>query len=81
MKIDWAALGIVAVVSVAMTLVFVLLLAGGIRFLSAGQVRAGTDPNRGVVRTAGSRPIGYLLLGLAGLLVLLGIYLIMPFSR
>ena len=80
MRIDWAALGIVAAVSLAMTLAFILLLASGIRVLSAAPARGGTDGNRGAVRTAGRRPIGFVLLGLAGLLVVLGIYLILPIS-
>lgn len=75
MTIDWAALGIVAVVSVAMTVAFTVLLAGGIRFVSAGQVRAATGHSG-----SGSRTVGFALLGCAGLLVLFGIYLILPIS-
>ncbi len=75
MTIDWAALGIVAVVSVLMTVAFTVLLAGGIRFVSAGQVRAAAGHGGGGVRTA-----GFALLGCAGLLVLFGIYLILPIS-
>jgi ABC-type Fe3+-siderophore transport system permease subunit len=73
-SIDWAALGIVAVVSVVMTLVFVLLLSGGIRFMAAGEAAA--DQGGGVARTA-----GITLLVCAALLVLFGIYLILPISN
>jgi hypothetical protein len=72
-SIDWAALGIVAVVSVVMTLLFVLLLSSGIRFMAAGQAAA--DQGGGVSRTA-----GITLLVCAALLVLFGIYLILPIS-
>jgi hypothetical protein len=70
-KIDWAALGIVAVVSVVMTIIFVLLLSAGIRFVSAG--RAQTSGGRTTTPVLG---VGYALLGAAGLFVLFGIYLI-----
>lgn len=95
MKIDWAALGIVAVVSIAATVLFVVLLAGGIRLVAA--IPAGTGPRTGPSvgpsangvgsgqvaprATTSARVFGFILLGLAGALVLLGIYLILPFSR
>lgn len=73
MKIDWAALGIVAIVSIAATLVFVALLSGGIRYIS--QATVATNQSQ---RSAGVRTAGYALIGLAGLVVLFGIYLIVP---
>ena len=73
MKIDWAALGIVAAVSIGMSVVFTVLLAAGIRSVSAARLRR----NRGGTATAVLAG-GYTLLGLAGLLVLLGIWLIVP---
>lgn len=77
MSIDWAALGIVAVISIVATVLFVALLAGGIRLLAVQPTPAGPiGPGRR--GWAGNRTAGYLLLGLAGLLVLLGIYLILP---
>ena len=74
MKIDWAALGIVAAVAVGMSVLFTVLLAGGIRSVSAARVvrRNGQGSGTGVL--AG----GYTLLGLATLLVLFGIWLIVP---
>ncbi|WP_375424245.1 hypothetical protein [uncultured Friedmanniella sp.] len=69
MHIDWAALAIVAVVSIVSSVVFVALLAAGIRVLTPAQVGSGDRVNR---------PLGYGLLGLAGLLVLYGLYLIVP---
>jgi hypothetical protein len=73
MHIDWAALGTVAVVSIAASVIFTILLAGGIRLLSAAKIKS----NEGGSGTA-TFSMGYLLLGLAGLLVLFGIYLIVP---
>lgn len=73
MKIDWAALGIVAVVSIVVSVVFVALLAGGIRSVSAARIKR----NQGASGT-GVLSAGYAMLGLAGLLVLFGLYLIVP---
>ena len=73
MHIDWAALGIVAVVSIVSSVVFTILLASGIRLVSAAKIKS----NQGGSSTA-TVSLGYILLGLAGLLVLYGIYLIIP---
>ncbi len=73
MKVDWSALGIVAVVSVTMSVVFVALLAGGIRSVSAAQLRRNQGGSGTTVASA-----GYAMLGLAAVLVLFGIYLIVP---
>ena len=73
MKIDWAALGLVAVVSITMTVLFVVLLSFGIRLVSTAAVRV-----HGGQSGAGPQAIGYTLLALAAALVLLGIYLIVP---
>ena len=73
MHIDWAALGSVAVVSICATVVFIALLAAGIRLVSASRVKA----NQGGSGTA-TLSAGYALLALAGLLVLFCIYLIVP---
>lgn len=73
MNIDWAALGLVAAVSIGASVFFVVLLAAGIRLISAARVRT----NQGA---SGTAPLsaGYAMIGLAGLLVLFGIYLIVP---
>ena len=73
MHIDWAALGIVAVVSISATVVFVALLAAGIRLVSAARVKV----NQGGSGTT-TLSAGYALLALAALLVLFCIYLIVP---
>ncbi len=73
MKIDWSALGTVAVVSIVMSVVFTVLLSGGIRAISAARLRQHQGGGAGAVLAG-----GYSLLGLAGLLVLFGIWLIVP---
>jgi hypothetical protein len=73
MKIDWAALGMVAVVSVTFSVLFVVLLASGIRFVSAARLKTNQGGSGSVALTA-----GYALLGVAALLVLIGIYMIVP---
>jgi hypothetical protein len=75
-KVDWAALSQVAVVSVIASVLFIVLLAGGIRYLSAAKIRTNQGRSGTVQLTA-----GYGLVGLAGLLVIYGIYLIMPAFR
>jgi hypothetical protein len=73
MRVDWAALGIVTVVSIATSVIFTILLASGIRLVSAAKIKS----NEGGSGTA-TVSLGYALLGIAGLLVLFGIYLIVP---
>ncbi len=82
MKIDWAALGVVAVVSIVATVLFVLLLSLGVRFLSATQVapsRTAASSSGGAAAGSGAaRGLGFAFLGLAGLLVLFCLWLIVP---
>jgi hypothetical protein len=69
-SIDWWALVLVAVVSTALSVLFVILLSAGIRLVVTARART-----RGATLTLTG---GYTLLGLAGLLVLFGLYLIVP---
>ena len=73
MKIDWTALVLVATVSIAMTVAFVVLLAFGIRLVSTANLRVDRSATGTIDRAA-----GYLLLGMAAGLVLFGLYLIVP---
>jgi len=73
MRIDWAALGVVTVVSIMASVVFTILLAAGIRLVSAAKIKS----NEGGSGSA-TVSLGYALLGIAGLLVLFGLYLIVP---
>lgn len=73
MQIDWVALGVVAAVSIGMSVVFTALLAAGIRSVSAAHVQR-NGGRSGTTLLAG----GYVLLGLAALLVLFGLWLIVP---
>jgi len=73
MKVDWNALLMVAGVSIVSSVVFIVLLAIGIRMVMVSRVqvkRGGT----GSTALGG----GYLAIALAALLVLFGIYLIVP---
>ena len=76
MKIDWTALVLVAGVSITMTVAFVVLLAFGIRLVSAANVRIHDGQSGAVTQAA-----GYVLLCLAAGLVLLGLYFIVPQFR
>jgi hypothetical protein len=73
MRIDWAALGVVAVVSITTSVIFTILLATGIRLVSIAKIKSNEGGSGTVIVST-----GYLLLGIAGLLVLFGIYLIVP---
>jgi hypothetical protein len=73
MRVDWAALGLVTVVSIVTSVIFTVLLATGIRLVSAAKIKS----NEGGTGTA-TVSLGYVLIGIAGLLVLFGIYLIVP---
>ncbi len=76
MRVDWLAVLVVAVVSVAATALIALLLALSIRLLL---------PSRGATRPAqGStvaRATGWALLGVLGVVILTGLWLIVPHSR
>jgi hypothetical protein len=72
--VDWQSLFVVAIVSIVAAVLFTLLLSGGIRFVSLATVRSNQRESSIVPRVA-----GFGLLGLAGVLVLFGIYLIVPF--
>jgi len=76
MHIDWAALGVVAVVAIGTSVLFVLLLSYGVRMISVATIRT-NQGNSG----ATPRSVGYTMIGLAGLLVLFGLYLIIPQFR
>ena len=56
MHVDWAALGIVAVVSIAASVIFTILLASGIRLVSAAKIKS----NEGGSGTA-TVSLGYVL--------------------
>jgi len=73
MKIDWNALLLVAGVSIATSVVFVALLAVGIRMVTKSRVQVKQGGTGSVALGA-----GYVAIALAALLVLFGIYLIVP---
>jgi len=73
MHIDWAALAIVAVVSIMTSVIFTILLASGIRLVSAAKIKS-NEGGSGIATVS----LGYLSLSIAALIVLFGIYLIVP---
>ncbi len=78
MHIDWAALAIVAVVSIAASVIFTIFLASGIRLLSAAKIKSNEGGSGTATVSLGYLSLGYLSLGIAALIVLFGIYLIVP---
>lgn len=75
-RVDWAALGIVAAVSVLASTLFVVLLAFGVRLVSSAKVTGSSGS-----RPRGTLSLGYAFVGLSGLLVLYCLYLIVPQFR
>ena len=73
MKIDWASLGVVAVVTLAVTLVVVGIVSLGIASLV-------TADNRRTAGHSGSsaQAVGYVCWAVAGLILVYGLYLIIP---
>lgn len=71
--IDWESLLVVTVVSIVATVIFAVLLSAGIRYVSLAAVRANQRQPALAARVAGAS-----FLGLSGLLVLFGLYLIVP---
>ena len=73
MHVDWATLAIVAVVSIMTSVIFTILLASGIRLVSAAKIKS-NEGGSGIATVS----LGYLSLSIAALIVLFGIYLIVP---
>lgn len=73
MSIEWGNLLLVAAVAIGSTGLFALLLSGSIRLLAAS--RAAIDSGRS---GTGARAGAWTLLGLIGVLLLVGLYLIVP---
>ena len=74
MKVNFGALGLVAAVSLVATIVVVTIAAIGVRALANAQENARNEES-----DTGQRVLGFTCLGLAGLAVLFGLYLIVPF--
>jgi len=78
MNIDWASLGLVAITTIVAAVAIVGIFSLGVTALTSGGDResGGTtraNPPSGIARTA-----GYACIGVSGLLVLYGLYLIIP---
>ncbi len=75
MNIDWEALLIVTVVSIVATVGFMTLVSLGIRFVNGVKPSVRRD---GAAEIPGLVTLGYVCIGAAGVLVLFGLYLIIP---
>jgi hypothetical protein len=74
MKIDWASLGLVAVTTVVAAIAIVGIFSLGVSALTSG----GRTASGAATPSATARIGGDLCLGVSGLLVLYGLYLIVP---
>lgn len=72
MKIDWASLGLVAVTTVVAAIAIVGIYSLGVMALTSGGRDGAAAPS------PLARICGYLCLGVSGMLVLYGLYLIIP---
>jgi len=72
--INWNALLLVAGVTLAATVIVVTLVATAARLLDAGQVRQQAGKTPGVTIAS-----AYVLFGIVGLIVLFGIWLVIPY--
>jgi len=75
MNIDWTSLGLVSVVTVVATVLIVSVVSGGALMLDRAHARAeaGRDGAAGLVA------LGWTAIGVAGLIVLYGLYLLIPY--
>lgn len=75
MNIDWTSLGLVSVVTVVATVLIVSVVSGGALMLDRAHARAeaGSD---GAARLVA---LGWTAIGVAGLIVLYGLYLLIPY--
>ena len=75
MNIDWTSLGLVSVVTVVATVLIVSVVSGGALMLDRAPARAeaGSDGAAGLVA------LGWTAIGVAGLIVLYGLYLLIPY--
>ena len=75
MNIDWTSLGLVSVVTVVATVLIVSVVSGGALMLDRAHARAGA----GREGAAGLVALGWTAIGVAGLIVLYGLYLLIPY--
>ncbi|WP_130864682.1 hypothetical protein [Acidipropionibacterium timonense] len=75
MNIDWASLGLVTIVTICVTVLIVAVVSGGALALDKARERAQGDAGGEVALVA----LGWFMIGLAGLVVLYGLYLLIPY--
>ncbi len=74
MTVDWGSLALVAATTVVAAIAIVGIFGLGVAALTSGTAREGGRR----VRRPGARPAGYACIAVAGLLMLYGLYLIIP---
>lgn len=75
MTIDWASLGLVTLVTITATVLIVSLVSGGALVLDRAHARS----EAGIDGSAGLIALGWSAIGVAGLVVLYGLYLLIPY--
>ncbi|MCU1529290.1 MAG: hypothetical protein JWP75_3053 [Frondihabitans sp.] len=75
--VDWSSIAFVCIVTLIATVAIVTIFSVGLRLLSLGSA---DDAGAGVIsaRPVGATLLGYLCVGVSGLAVLYGIYLVVP---
>ena len=78
MNIDWASLGLVAITTVIAAIAIVGVFSLGVAALTSGREHESGGSLVQNPPNAGAKIAGYLCVGISGLLVLYGLYLIIP---
>jgi hypothetical protein len=76
MNIDWASLALVAATTVVAAIAIVGIFALGVAAITTSPAHGGDGPQAG--RRAAARVAGFACIGVSGMLVLYGLYLIIP---
>ena len=78
MNIDWASLGLVAITTVVAAIAIVGIFSLGVAALTSGGDRESGGSIVANPASPGAKIAGYVCVGISGLLVLYGLYLIIP---
>jgi hypothetical protein len=78
MNIDWASLGLVAITTVIAAVAIVGIFSLGVAALTSGGDRESGGSIIANPASPGAKIAGYICVGISGLLVLYGLYLIIP---
>ena len=78
MNIDWASLGLVAITTVVAAIAIVGIFSLGVAALTSGAQQQSGNAGVATPTNGAAKIAGYLCIGISGLLVLYGLYLIIP---